>query len=356
MALIPPPAELHELVSGRKKGVRASLFRWLLAILEPIYFAGTTIRNWRYGVAPRLATNVGIPVISVGNLTVGGTGKSPVVLWLAQRLREKNFRVAIISRGYGADSSRNDEAMELEERLPDVPHVQHADRVAGAQIAIEELESEVLVLDDGFQHRRIARDLDIVLVDALCPFGYGRLLPRGLLRESLKSLARAHAVILTRRDLISHRERQSIREKVMRYHPSLIWSEASHSAAKLISDSGRTECLSALQGAKVVAFCGIGNPDAFRQTLEKLGAQVCAFRAFPDHHPYSASDIADLSAWATQQSASFVVCTHKDLVKLQIDELGEKSLWALQIEIAFAVGEKELLAAVDRATSTAGKR
>src|SRR6187399_260226 len=105
MPLIPPPAELHDLVSGETKGLRATLFRALLAALEPFYFLATSLRNWRYGASRRLVKNVGVPVISVGNLTVGGTGKTPMVLWLAQRLREEDLRVTIISRGYGAESS-----------------------------------------------------------------------------------------------------------------------------------------------------------------------------------------------------------------------------------------------------------
>src|SRR5437870_5928929 len=131
-----------------------------------------------------------VPVVSVGNLTVGGTGKTPCVEHVARFYRSRGLRVAVLSRGYGAAAGRNDEAMVLEENLPDVPHLQGPDRAALAFTAVEELESEVLVLDDGFQHRRLARDLDLVLVDATDPWGQGYLFPRGLLRESPASLRR----------------------------------------------------------------------------------------------------------------------------------------------------------------------
>ncbi len=131
-----------------------------------------------------------MPVVSIGNLTAGGTGKTPCVEYVVRFYRALDRRVAILSRGYGGDGARNDEALVLEENLPDVPHLQGADRVALAHIAIEELESEIVVLDDGFQHRRLARDLDLVLIDATAPWGHGYLLPRGLLREPPGSLKR----------------------------------------------------------------------------------------------------------------------------------------------------------------------
>src|SRR5207244_2544053 len=143
----------------------------------------------------------GVPVVSVGNLTLGGTGKTPCVEYVCRFYRGLDLLVAILSRGYGAEHGPNDEALVLEEDLPDVPHLQGADRVALARVAVEELESEVLVLDDGFQHRRLGRDLDIVLLDALEPFGLGRLFPPGLLREPVGSLRRAGVVVLSGADL-----------------------------------------------------------------------------------------------------------------------------------------------------------
>lgn len=353
MPLIPPPAELHDLVSGKTKGLRAGLLRALLASLEPIYYLATAIRNRRYDRNPKLITKVAIPVISVGNLTVGGTGKTPVVLWIAQELRKQDLRVAILSRGYGAESSRNDEAMELEARLPDVPHVQHPNRVEGAQIAIDELESQILVLDDAFQHRRIARDLDIVLIDGLCPFGFDHLIPRGLLRESIKGLRRADVVILSRSNLVSTEVRASLEAKVRAINAKLLWVEASHQPARLVNASGATRELSELTDLSIAAFCGIGNPEGFRKTLEQCGATIQDFRTFPDHHAYTAADVAELTTWAKSANCKALLCTQKDLVKLQVDALGEIPLFALQIEIGFQRGQAELQQAISQVADLA---
>ncbi len=286
------------------------------------YRAVVGVRNWRFDHSSDAVTRVSVPVISVGNLTVGGTGKTPMVKWIARRLRQKKVRVALLSRGYGAEEgAKNDEALELEQSLPDVPHLQNPDRVASAQIAIEELASQVLVLDDGFQHRRLGRDLDIVLLDATCPFGFDRLLPRGLLREPVASLRRADVVCLTRADLVEQPARDALRRRVEQLAPGAVWCEAAHRPHRLVNASGAHQPLELLGGKRVAAFCGIGNPGAFHRTLESLGGELVAWREFPDHHRYSRGDV-DLIA-GDAMDADLAICTHKDLVKLQINELAQ---------------------------------
>src|SRR5262245_1460980 len=164
------------------------------------YGWGVRLRNRLYDRGWKRVARAPVPVVSVGNLTLGGTGKTPCVEYICRYYRSLDLRVAVLSRGYGAEHGPNDEALVLEENLPDVPHLQGADRVALARTAVEELESEVLVLDDGLQHRRLARDLDVVLVDATAPWGHGFLFPRGLLREAAGGLRRAGVVVLTRCD------------------------------------------------------------------------------------------------------------------------------------------------------------
>src|SRR5262249_22828815 len=161
-------------------------------------------------------------------------GKTPCVEHVAAFYRALGLRVAIVSRGYGAEGGRNDEALVLEENLPDVPHLQGADRVALAGVAVEELESELLVLDDGFQHRRLARDVDVVLVDATAPWGYAGLLPRGLMREPASGLRRAGVVVLTRTDQVGHQELARLREQVRRIAPAAPLAESVHAPAVLI--------------------------------------------------------------------------------------------------------------------------
>jgi len=226
-----------------------------------------------------------VPVVSVGNLTLGGTGKTPLVEWIARWFRKRNVRVSIVSRGYGAeDGGRNDEARELEQKLPDVPHVQNADRVAAAKIAIEELETQLILLDDGFQHRRIGRDLDIVLLDALEPFGFEHVFPRGTLREPLRGLRRAGAVILSRADMLEPAEREKIRRRVEQLAPKAAWAEIRHAPLELLSVGGQVKPIDELCKVKIAAFCGVGNPAGFRHTLESCGFDMAGFREFPDHH------------------------------------------------------------------------
>jgi tetraacyldisaccharide 4'-kinase len=332
-------AQFHNLVSGRSRGLTATLLRSALRFAEVPYALAMRLRNWQYDTGRRQVHRVEVPVISVGNLSLGGTGKTPLVAYLARWLRERGVRVAIVSRGYGAgDGACNDEALELEQQLPDVPHVQNRDRVAAARLAIEELESQCILLDDAFQHRRLARDLDIVLLDALEPFGFGHVFPRGTLREPLSGIARAQCVVLSRADLVDAQRRQQIRQEVLQYAPHAAWVECAHAPAALVSASGRRVEFERLRGQPVAAFCGIGNPAAFRCTLQQCEIQVIRFREFPDHHAYQRDDVEQLASWVAQDAAMAAVCTQKDLVKLGIDRLGRTPLWALAIQLQIQQG------------------
>ncbi|HEV3415383.1 MAG TPA: tetraacyldisaccharide 4'-kinase [Pirellulales bacterium] len=350
------PSDFRELVSGRRRGVSASLLRGALRVAEVPYTCAIRWRNRQFDRGRKAIERVGVPVVSVGNLTLGGTGKTPLVEWLARWFRAQDLRVTIVSRGYGAEAgARNDEALELEQKLPDVPHVQNPDRVAAARMAIEEFQSQVILLDDAFQHRRIHRDLDIVLFDALEPFGYGHVFPRGVLREPLSGLSRAHVVALSRANLVDPAERERIKSVVRRNAPDALWIECDHAPRGLRSAAGTTAELTALAGVPVAAFCGIGNPDGFRRTLQQCGVQVAAVREFPDHFGYQRTDVESLSEWAAGLAIEAVVCTQKDLVKLGIDRLGRRPLWALAIGLQISAGQtafearlQQVLAAVKR--------
>jgi tetraacyldisaccharide 4'-kinase len=333
----------HALIRGERRGLWPTLLRTGLWTLSLPYGMGVRLRNWGFDRGWKQRIKAGIPVVSVGNLTVGGTGKTPCVEHVARFYRNLGLRVAILSRGYGVQEGRNDEALVLEENLPDVPHLQGADRAALAQIAVEELESEVLVLDDGFQHRRLERSLDLVLVDATAPWGHGHLLPRGLMREPIAGLRRAHVVIVTRCDLVPTETVQAIREHVRKVGPELPIVETAHQPAQWRNATRNELPLAALRGRPVAGFCGLGNPQAFRQTLERLGLDVFAWRTFPDHHPYTRADIDALRDWARQQPEnSPLVTTQKDLVKIGLDRLGDRELWALQIRLHILVGQEAL--------------
>jgi tetraacyldisaccharide 4'-kinase len=331
------------LIRGRRRGPWAALQRAGLWLLSVPYGCGARLRNRLYDRGLKRVHKAAVPVVSVGNLTLGGTGKTPCVEYVARFYRGLDLRVALLSRGYGAAGGRNDEALLLQENLEDVPHYQGADRAALADVAVKESESEVLVLDDGFQHRRLARDLDLVLLDATDPWGHGYVFPRGLLREPPSGLRRAGVVLLTRCDQVPAAEVERIRGQVAGLAPRVPVVETVHEPVELVSAEKAVAPLEWIAGRPVVAFCGIGNPAAFRQTLVGLGAEVAAFRAFPDHHGYRREDVEELRTWARQQARDCViVTTQKDLVKIRLARLGERELWALRIRLRVRAGQEAL--------------
>lgn len=334
------------LIRGQTRGPAAAFGRSALVLASLGYGAVAWLRNRGYDLGRLPSSRAAVPVVSVGNLTLGGTGKTPMVEWIARRLRERELRVAILSRGYGQTAGLNDEGRVLEDNLPDVPHLQGGDRVVLAQTAVEQLESQILVLDDGFQHRRLARDLDIVLLDALEPFGLGRLFPRGLLREPVSSLKRAGVVVLSRADLVDQDARQAIRQAAERQAGPLCWAEARHAPRDLVDGAGGSYPLEILHDRAIAAFCGIGNPEGFRRTLASLGGRAQAFREFPDHHAYSARDIHELELWAAQTRADLVLTTQKDLVKIRLERLGDARLLALRIGLELLSGGDALESAL----------
>ncbi len=379
------PTAFRELVSGRRRGALAAMFRGALAVAEAPYTWAVRWRNRRYDCDPGAVCRVEVPVISVGNLTLGGTGKTPMVEWIVRRYLAQGKKVGILSRGYASHSGRpNDEALELEWKLPGAPHVQNPDRVAAARRAIGEFGCQMLVLDDAFQHRRIGRDLDIVLLDALEPLGYEHVFPRGTLREPVQGLARADVIALSRADLLTADERGAIRDRVIKLSPKAVWVEVVHAPLALVAaegpseesptPSGRLACgielpfpfgreagdvklpspfgrgagvegsmqpLESLRGQRVLAFCGLGNPAGFRHTLEVCGYNVVGFHEFPDHHAYGSGDLKALAAAARQAGAEALVCTQKDLVKIGVDRLGDRPLWAVRVGIDFLTGRDE---------------
>lgn len=337
------PASFRDLVSGRRRGWLASVSRQLLAVASGLYTPLVRGRNAWYDSRLARARRVEAPVISVGNVTLGGTGKTPLVAWLVRWFQARGVRVAIVSRGYKARAGMpNDEALELAAQLPGTPHVQNPQRVVAARQALREYRAELLVLDDAFQHRRIHRDLDIVLLDALDPFGMERVFPRGLLREPLCGLQRADAVLLSRSDAVGRDQREALRRRVAALAPAALWLEAVQRPCGLRSSAGELEELGRIAARPVAAFCGIGNPAGFQHTLQRCGCQLVAFREFSDHQAYSAADVAALDRWASGlPDLAAVVCTHKDLVKIPRQQVGTVPLWALAIELEITVGKQE---------------
>ena len=346
--------QLLEIIDGRRKGMMAGLVRLGLSCLTPLYRMAVGYRNRRFDRASStndtsVVRKVSIPVISVGNLTTGGTGKTPLVIWIARKLRQDQRRVVLISRGYRTDgdsSQRNDEAIEMEDRLPDVPHLQDPDRFRMSQIAVEELESQIIVLDDGFQHRQLHRELDLVLVDATNPFGYGRLLPRGLLREPTSNLSRADFIVLTRVNLIEVNQSELILDRIAKLAPGVPVATTKTTFTQLRQSDGTQLDLDAIAGVPVFVFCGIGNPENFSTSLNRINLQISGQAFFPDHHQYSREELEDVADQANKAGAAALVCTHKDLVKIGSNRIGSLPIYAILIDVEFVSGEASFTEAI----------
>lgn len=332
----------REIVSGRRRGVPALAARSCLRLASYPYSWVVAYRNRRYDRGSFQVYSAEVPVISVGNLSLGGTGKTPMIEYIASLFTAEHVRICIVSRGYKSRAGdQNDEAMELQQKLPHVPHVQRADRVAAARAAVVEHSAEIILLDDGFQHRRLARDLDVVLVDALEPAVDDHVFPGGTLREPLASLKRADVIVLTRSDLTDRTERERQRREIAAVNSNALWIEARHAPRCLINSAGESCSLDALAGRQVVGFCGIGNPASFNRTLTKLQAELRDVLRFPDHHSYTEHDLADVERMATRSAASTIICTEKDLVKIRRARIGDCPLWALRIGIEITSGSEQ---------------
>jgi tetraacyldisaccharide 4'-kinase len=306
------------------------------------YRIAVCFRNSLFDRGIRGVFRADVPVVSVGNITTGGVGKTPFVETVCGWLLKAGKRPVIVSRGYRAKDGSNDEAKLLAENLPGVPHLQNADRIAAAKEVVQKNLGDVVVLDDGFQHRRLHRDLDILLLDATDPFGGGRLLPRGFLREPTSSLKRAHAVVMTRVGLVGDAARAEIRKVVGAVAPNAVWAEVDFAPTEWRRLGSAPTPLIALHGKRVVGFAGIGNPEAFLLTLRRLGLDVEEFHPFPDHHHYTEADLVFLADRAQAVDAAALVMTQKDAVKIPAADLGGTPLFSLRISTMFRAGEDEL--------------
>lgn len=333
----------HQIVSGQRSGLGPSLVQAVFRAISVPYGWAVRYRNWRFDTGRGWVFRLPVPVVSVGNLTLGGTGKTPMVAWLARWFHTHHLRVGVISRGYKAHSiGRSDEALQLQQQVPGLVHVENRDRMAAGREAIEKFFCRVLVADDAFQHRRLARDLDIVLLDAVEPFGFGRLFPRGLLREPMESLHRAQVVVLSRADMVGPEKRAEIRHQVAQWASEAVWVEAVHAPVSLVNAQEESLPVESFAGQPVAAFCGIGQPAGFRHTLCRCGYEVAHFRELPDHDAYRPPRLAQLEQWVSRLDVAAVLCTLKDLVKIRRVQLADRPLWALRIEMELVEGRSAL--------------
>ncbi len=328
-------------ISSRKKGLIAALARFLLGILSLLYGIMVFAGKVAYAVRLKRSKKLSVPVISVGNVTAGGTGKTPLTALIANMLRDAGHKPAILSRGYKATGGSNDEAGVLTRTAPGIPHLQGKDRVVNGRKAIDGHNATCLVLDDGFQHRRLARDLDVVAIDALNPFGYGRLLPRGLLREPLKALRRANVFVVTHADQVSEKTLALITETLSKIAPGVPVTTAVHAVTELVKPGGgKREKPKALAGKNVLAFCGIGNPRSFKATVLALGAKPKLFIGMKDHQHYPIYLLKKIEKAAEELDVEAVVTTEKDAVKFS-DWEWPKPCWVVRVDMKLLSGADE---------------
>jgi len=320
--------------------VGAAAARGGLAAASVPYAAAVNLRRCLYHKGVLRRYRAAVPVISVGNITTGGTGKTPMVAWIVRELIDAGARPAVLMRGYKAAGGVSDEA-ELLKRLTGCEVLADADRVAAAGRAASG-GADVLVMDDGFQHLRLGRDLDVVLIDTMNPFGYGRVLPRGLLREPVAALRDAGAIVLTRCNGVTSGQIETLDRRLGELAPRASRHRALHRAVMLIDPSGAQRPLRALAGRRVMAFCGIGNPEAFFATVDEVGVDPVACVALADHEAYGRAVLDRLRQAARACKAESLLTTEKDHVKLAAADLGS-GVWRLVVAMEVVHARDELI-------------
>lgn len=337
-----------------------------LRLAALLFRAGAALRGALYDAGLLRAARAEAPVISIGNLAVGGAGKTPVAIAVARRLLARGRRVAVLSRGYGASRADprvvsdgaalllgaeegGDEPVLVARRLPGTPVLCGPRRADLARAAVRDHRADVLLLDDGFQHRALARDLDVVVLDAANPFGNGRLLPAGPNREPRAALRRAGLVWLSRADQAGEDRLEALRA-LAREATGREPVESRHAPVALVDGAlAPAGGLEALRGRRVLLLAGIARPGGFRRTLAGLGAEVAAEVVFPDHHRFAPGDLDGALREADAARCELVVTTEKDAVRLPAAAAADPRLRVLRIEAELLRGAGPLDAALDAA-------
>ncbi len=299
-----------------------------LGPLGSLYGAAMARRRRRYESGKADVSKIPVPVISIGNITLGGTGKTPTVAWLAEKLALKGRKPAVVSRGYGGRPKdvmvvgdgkgrlmdappAADEAAMLARRYPGLLVLTGAERSFVAKKAVEEFEADVVVLDDGFQHMALHRDVDVVVLRGDCPFGNGKVVPAGVLREPVSALRRADAILITGECA------DSTRENIQSLNPDIpMFTGHLEPDAFLDSRGENTGAPDELKGARVVAVSGLGNPHGFEKMLESLDIEIVVHHEYPDHAHYALADGVRLVSSLQKAGADFILTTEKDAAKL----------------------------------------
>jgi tetraacyldisaccharide 4'-kinase len=330
----------------------------LLRFFSLLFLFGYTIRKSIYALSLIKPKKLKATVISIGNITVGGSGKTPFVLYLAKKLQEKGIIFTILTRGYKRlskdtrEMKKNDspnikweqvgdEPYLLSNHLPEIPIIVDKDRFHSGKIAQDKYKADFLLLDDGFQHWRLKRDLDIVMIDSSIDLKKEKLLPAGRLREPLSSLKRADLFILTRIDQSEYKDK--MKKLLQRYNPQAPIVESILQTSSIQNLKDKTEIdLSQLKGKKGLACCGIGNPYSFERTLKSLGLEILNAFFFLDHYIYTRKDLLSFQEEARKSGAEYLITTEKDSIRLP--DTGELTipLLVVKVELKIISGEEKL--------------
>ncbi len=320
-----------------------------MGLFSALYGLALSCRRFGYSYLKK-PDRLPAKVISIGNLTLGGTGKTPAVIALAVEAKKRGLNPCILTRGYKGRTKdpcfvgkgekpllnarqAGDEAFLMAEALRGIPVVKGRHRYEAGLFALENLQSGIFfILDDGFQHWRLRRDIDVLLIDATNPFGNNRLFPEGILREPLSSIKRAHIIVITKVDMESKETVSGIKRKIRQYNPDAPVFEASHKPTGLISASGATRGLDTLHNKEIHAFAGIANPFYFQSLLTSKGARIIKFNKFRDHYFYKQKDMDDIRKDA---GGLDIITTEKDLVKIKGLQIPDE-IFALKIEFSVA--------------------
>lgn len=334
-----------QILYKREKSLREKILLFPLFLASLPYGGAVRARTFLYSLRLLNARKLPRPVISIGNITVGGTGKTPLVMSLAKGLMERGIPVAILSRGYRrkkgssplvtdgrnillSPEASGDEPFLMASVLKGTPILVGKDRFKNGKLALDRFSIRGFLLDDGFQHLPLLRDLNIVLIDSQIGFGDGYLLPRGILREPLSHLKRADVFLLTRAE--DPQSFQPLKTILHKMNPTAPIFHSHYEPSGLISPDGKTESPHLFKGKRVLALSGIANPAYFSSLLKKSGMEVEREIIFPDHHRYTGQDLTSIREEV--KKIEFIVTTEKDLVKLKTFPVDSLPLYALRIE------------------------
>lgn len=340
----------------RPKLVRKGYFL-VLKILSRLFFLGYLARKESYKFRIFGPIQASCPVISIGNLSWGGTGKTPLVIYLASKLEKKGKKIVILTRGYARKSKEQivlsagnlqeytwpkcgDEPYLICQTVPNATLIVNSNRVKAARWAGENLRPDLFLLDDGFQHWQLHRDLDIVLVDCNNPFGNHKLIPWGILREPVSALSRADLVILTK--ILDFSLAQKAKLALLPYAKNEIIQTTYRLSSVWDLESKKEVKLESLSGKKVLAFCGIGNPNSFNVLLKRAGLRIEKQSSFPDHYPYSNLDLLTLEKEGLKLGADYLATTAKDGLKIPDNLQLKLPALIFEIEVEVISGEEHL--------------